>query len=229
MNRQYTLNPKREPNQDSDEIVSLLSEYQALDRPITIMNYYLELPITTKSSLSQFDFGKFEITIAGMHAQVILNQMQAIVKLEGCTALADCSSVNYQKQRLAISNFHYIELQAVKREAFRLNVNASLIIDFRNEQGKIAARMVDISLTGCRVIIEHEDMPVGTFVVLESNFFIQNKEERRNLAAKVVKTYQSENFNYCCLEFIGKPSDQDLLHRYLSEQQANIIRKFHEV
>ncbi len=229
MKEQYTLTPKREPDQDSNAIISLLTEYQALDRPITIMNYYLELPLTTKSTLSSFDSGKFEITVAGMHAQVILQQMQTIVQLEGCTALADCSSVNYQKQRLVIANFRYIELQASNREAFRLNVNASLIIDFRNEQGKIAARMVDISLTGCRVIIEHENVPVGTFAVLESNFSIQGKEVRRNLPAKVVKTYHSDNFNYCCLEFIGTPSDQDLLHRFLSQQQADIIRKFREI
>jgi hypothetical protein len=229
MKDQYTLTPKRESGRDCDEIISLLSEYQALDRPITVMNYYLELPVTTKSTLSRFDSGKFEITVAGMHTQVILQQMQTIVKLEGCTALADCSSVNYQKQRLVIANFRYIELQAAKREAFRLNVNASLIIDFRSEQGKIAARMVDISLTGCRVIIEHEDVPVGTFAVLESNFLIQGKEVRRNLPAKVVKSYHSDNFNYCCLEFIGTPSDQDLLHRYLSQEQAGIIRKFREM
>ena len=229
MKEQYTLTPKREPDQDSNAIISLLTEYQALDRPITIMNYYLELPLTTKSTLSSFDSGKFEITVAGMHAQVILEQMQTIVQLEGCTALADCSSVNYQKQRLVIANFRYIELQASNREAFRLNVNASLIIDFRNEQGKIAARMVDISLTGCRVIIEHENVPVGTFAVLESNFSIQGKEVRRNLPAKVVKTYHIDNFNYCCLEFIGTPSDQDLLHRFLSQQQADIIRKFREI
>jgi len=229
MKDQYALAPKLEPGRDSDEIISLLSEYRALDRPITIMNYYLELPLTTKSTLSSFDSGKFEITVSGMHAQVILQQMQTIVKLEGCTVLADCSSVNYQKQRLVIANFHYIELLASKREAFRLNVNASLIIDFRNEQGKIAARMVDISLTGCRVIIEQEDVPVGTFAVLESNFLVQGKEVRRNLPAKVVKTYHSDNFNYCCLEFIGTPSDQDLLHRYLSQQQTDIIRKFREM
>jgi|GEM_PF-6317450 len=229
MKDQYTFLPKNEPGQDSDEIINVLSEYQALDRPITILNYYLELPITTQSTLSRFDSGKFEITVARMHAQVILQQRQTIVKLEGCTALAECSSVNYQKQRLVIANFRYIELQAANREAFRLNVNASLIIDFRSEQGKIAARMVDISMTGCRVIVEPEDVPVGSFAVLETNFSVQNKEVRRNLAAKVVKTYNHDNFNYCCLEFIGTASDQDLLHRYLSQQQANIIRKFREM
>ena len=47
MNIQYTLTPKREPSLDNDEIISLLSEYQALSRPVTIMSYYRELPITS--------------------------------------------------------------------------------------------------------------------------------------------------------------------------------------
>ena len=232
MNVQYTFVTKNAVSLDRDEIISLLSEYQALSRPVNVMNYYRELPITSSSSLSRPDYGKFEITVSEMHLQVIRQQLQTILYLEGCTVLAECSSVNYQKNSLVISGFRFIELHAAKREAFRLNVDidADLIVDFRNSEGKIAARMVDISMTGCRIKLESGNVPAGLLVVLEIQIFDSSKDKKlpRSIAAKVVKAYCSDDISYCCLEFIGTPSDQDLLTRYLNQQQTSIIREFRE-
>ncbi len=230
MNVQYTFATKNAVSLDRDEIISLLSEYQTLSRPIHIMNYYRELPITSTSLLSRPDYGKFEITVSEIHLQVIRQQLQTILCLEGCTVLAECSSVNYQKNSLVISGFRYIELHAAKREAFRLNVDADLIVDFRNQEGKIAARMVDISMTGCRIKFESGNVPTGLLVVLEIQIFDSSKDKEltRSIAAKVVKAYCSDDINYCCLEFIGTPSDQDLLTRYLNQKQTSLIREFRE-
>ena len=227
MNIQYTLTPKRESSLDNDEIISLLSEYQALSRPITIMNYYRELPITSVSSLSQVTYGKFEISLSQIHMEVIREQMQTILCLEGCTALADCSSVNYQKKRLIVSGCSFIELHATKRQAFRLNMDADLVVDFRNQHDRLSARMVDISITGCRIKYDAGNVVVGLLVVLEIQIFdaSKNREVSRSIAAKVVNVYEGDGVNYCSLEFIGTPSDEDLLARYINQQQMSLIRE----
>ncbi len=226
----YTLKPKREFCLDSDEIISLLSECQAKSRPVKIMNYYRELPITSESSLSRIDYGKFEISISGIHVQVIWQQRQTILCLDECAVLAECSSVDCHKNRLVISGFRFIELHAAKREAFRLNVDADLIVDFRSQQGKITARVVDISMTGCRVMLESGNISSEKLVVLEIRIFDQseNRELLRSIAAKVASVYSDDNINYCCLEFIGTPSDQDLLTRYLNQKQSALFREFRE-
>ena len=230
MNVQYTLAPKREPGLDSDEIITLLGECQAKSRPVKSMNYYRELPITTVSPLSRVNYGTFEISVSGIHLQVIGEQRQTILSIDLCTVLAECSSVNYQKKRLAISGFRFIELHAAQRGAFRLNVDADLIVDFRTRQGKIAARMVDISMTGCRITFDSDSVAIGKLVVVEIRIFDQNenKESVRSIAARVVTVYTKDSSNYCCLEFIGTPSEQDLLVRYLNQQQTALIREFHE-
>ncbi|HIJ86299.1 MAG TPA: PilZ domain-containing protein [Desulfuromonadales bacterium] len=226
---QYSVTPKHEPGQDNDEIISLLSEYQALLRPITVLNYYRELPITSESLLSRFDYHKFEIAVTGIHEQVIRHQLQTILRLEGCTVLAECSPVKSQKDRRSIFGFRFIELHAAKREAFRLNIDVELIVDFRNQQGKIPARMIDISMTGCRIKFESGTVSIGMLVVLEIRIFDQSKSKEltRSIAARVVKTYD-DTINYCCLEFIGTPKEQDLLARYINQHQTSLIREFRE-
>ncbi|MFZ4855809.1 MAG: PilZ domain-containing protein [Desulfuromonadaceae bacterium] len=230
MHSQYTVTPKNESGLDNDEIISLLSEYQVLRRPITVMNYYRELPIITASLLRRLDYHKFEITVAGIHEQVVQQQQQTILRLDGCAVLAECSPVTSQKNRRAISGFRFIELHAAKREAFRLNIDVELIVDFRNQQGKISARMIDISMTGCRITFEAGTVSIGMFVVLEIRIFDQskNKELSRSIAARVVKIYAGDSINYYCLEFIGTPKDEDLLARYINQQQTALIREFRE-
>lgn len=230
MNTHYTLAPRHEGGEDLDEIIGLLNVYQTLSRPVDLMNYFRELPITSVSSLTRFDYGKYEIAVSELHLMVIMEQLETIVRLEGCTVLARCSDIQLQKRTLIIYGFRYIDLHAVRRQAFRLNLDAKLIVDFRNEQGKVAAQMVDISITGCRIRIKQDNVANGVFAVLEIQIFDQqqNKEMTRSIAARVVKTFYSEDVSYCCLEFIGPPSDQDLLARYLNQKQTSLIRDFRD-
>lgn len=227
MNSQYTLAPKQETSLDSDEIISQLSEYLALLRPVTILNYYRELPLTSTSSLHRIDYSKFEVTVSEIHLEAIRQQLQTIICLEWCTALAECSELDDQKNSVIVSDFRFIELHAEKRQAFRLNVEADLIVDFRNSKGTIAAKMVDISVSGCRIRLESGDMLKDTVVVLEINIFDQQKKRElsRNIAAIVVNTFSIDDVNYCGLKFLGTPSDKDLLSRYVNQKQASIIRK----
>jgi len=126
-----------------------------------------------------------------------------------------------------VSDFRFIELHAEKRQAFRLNVEADLIVDFRNSKGTMAAKMVDISVSGCRIKLESGDVPKDTVVVLDINIFDQQKKRElsRSIAAIVVNTFSVDDINYCGLKFLGTPSDKDLLSRYVNQKQASLIRK----
>jgi hypothetical protein len=224
----YSLAPKRALKQDLDDIVCLLNEYRAVHKPVTIMNYYRELPITSDSVLTAFDAGKYEITISELHMQVICKQLQTILCLDGCNVLAECSSLNIPDGTIVIYGFQYIDLHAEHRESFRLSVHAELVVDFRNERGKISGQLVDISVSGCRIKIPTGDLLEGITVILEIQIFDQSKgrDVRRSIAARVVHVHCTDATGYCCLEFLGTTSDHDLLSRYINQKQAVLIRNF---
>ena len=224
----YSLTPKRGQKLDLDTIICLLNEYRAVHKPVTIMSYYRELPITSSSTLTLFDAGKYQIDVSELHLQVISKQLQTILCLDGCNVLAECSSLNIPDSTVVIYGFQYIDLHAEHRESFRLSVHAELIVDFRNERGRISGQLVDISVTGCRIKIPTGDLLAGITVILEIQIFDQSKgmDVCRSFAARVVHVYCTDATNYCCLEFIGSASDHDLLSRYLNQKQAVLIRNF---
>ncbi|MEI7815735.1 MAG: PilZ domain-containing protein [Desulfuromonadales bacterium] len=232
INAHFSLAPKRDFHLDCDDIISLLGEYRAVLKPVEILNYYRELPITSISPLELFGSGKFKIKVTEMQMQVISNQMQAVLLLDGTMALADCSAIDIAKSTVVISGFQYINLYANQREAFRLSVNTAvdLLVDFRIEQGRINGLLIDISVTGCKVKINTDKLLAGSRTVLEIQIYDQhkNKELCRSIAARVVHVYCSDDANYCCLEFIGSSSDKDLLANYLSQKQIGLLRDFRQ-
>ena len=229
-NSHYVLAPKKDVQSDHDEVSGLLYEYWALLRPLAMRNYYRELPITSLSPLKRLESGRFEVTVSEMHLQVICTQMHTIFSIGGSAVLAECRSTDIHAGTAVLSNFRYIDLQADQRQSFRLNVDADLVVDFRNEGGRIAGRLVDISLTGCKIIIHTGTVLAGSAAMLEIHIFDQerNKELCRSIAAVIVHAYCRDEINYCCLEFIGTPSDQELLSRYLNQKQTSLIREFRE-
>jgi len=226
----YSYTPKRDS--DNAEIVCLLGVYLAVLKPVNILSYYRELPISSVSALKQLDTGKFEITLSEMHMQVVFNQHQAILCLDDCTVLAACSNENVHKSTAVISGFRYINLHADQRKTFRLNIcnDIHLLVNMRrNEGGRIPGRLIDISISGCKIMIPTGDgLQIGSGAVLEIQIFDQtnNRDLCRSIPARIVHLYRSDDTNFCCLEFIGTPSDQDLLARYLNQQQAALVREF---
>jgi len=232
-NGHYSIAHRVDYYSDIDDIVSILTELSVLLKPITIISYYHELPISSVSSLEKVDVGKYEITLSEMHMQVISNQDRIILALDNCTVLAECSSKNIHKKTVVIYGFQYISLHAEKRKSFRLTVCADvkLLVAIRKQGGKIDGRLVDISITGCKVKIQNTDgLHPGIAAVLEIQIFDQavNKELCRSFVSKIIHVFQSDDAYYCCLEFIGTYSDQDLLARFLNQKQAALVRDFRQ-
>jgi len=226
MNTHFSIAFKRESSLDSDDIISQLCEYQARNRPVKILNYYHEMPVTSVSTLHLTKYGTFRVLVSDIHLSVIQQQQQVILCLADCAVLAQSIFDTPQDNALLVSGFCYVDLHAARREALRLNVDADLILDFRSERGRIAARLVDISITGCRVRIESGNVSCGNLAVLEIKIFDeqQGKALTRSFAARVVQVFSGEEDHLCGLEFIGTASDQDLLGRYLNQQQMALIK-----
>ena len=227
MSTHFTIAPRRESSYlDSRDIISQLCEYQARNRSVKILNYYHEMPVTSFSKLLFTKHDIFRVLVSDMHLSVIRQQQQVIICLDDCDVLAGCIFDTPQDNALLVSGFCYVDLHAALREALRLNVDADLILDFRSERGRVAARLVDISITGCQVRIESDNISCGNLAVLEIKIFDeqQGKVLKRSIAARVVQVLSGEQDHLCGLEFLGSASDQDLLGRYLNQQQMALIK-----
>lgn len=222
----YELCPRVDPQSDLREIDVLLSEAARNKQAITMMNYFSEMPVVSRSMVSVIDKGRIEVNPKDIHMVVLSRQNMSFVTLpRGDTLLAECHGVYPGKGFAVLAQFSFVTLKAGMRESLRVGFERPINVVLLNGDRKIPAILHNISLGGASVSLFARDLCPG--VDLKFYFKSFDREARQvdefTIPATVVRVSGEKIPHFCGLKFAIDSSNDTLLANYINRKQMEII------
>lgn len=224
--------PKGEPKADSEEIDAQLAEIAKKGQSISMMNYYSEMPIISRTTISIIDKGKIEVTPKDIHLEVLSQQQKSFVTLpNGECLLAECHAVYPGKGFAVMARFCYVKIHAGLRESLRVGFERPINVFIDDGERKIPSMLRNISLGGGCVTMFVRDLEPGRELVLHLKSFDNEAQQIDQFSIKsiLVRVDHEKPPFACGLRFeLDKNTEADLAN-YINRRQLSIIKQLKEM
>jgi hypothetical protein len=226
----YEHQIRQSPDSDHEEIQKYLLSISAKNHRISILNYFKDMPVISKSKLSPFDDGLFEINPSDLHIKVIKERQRTILSMDDETILADCPSTFLKRDIVVVSGFRYIKLLSNNRSNFRIDLDRPINVNLELNNQKLAGMMKNISVSGCLVDLFSIEISVGMSVNLSLKSFDTATGSILNLTlnAEIVRVEGMSPPFECALRFHPTPEVEDKLMQFINIRQHELLRQIRD-
>jgi hypothetical protein len=232
----YISRIKKSFNEDLTDIVSILrAAKKSRDvAKFTLINYFKGLPISYPATLLSVDGGNLDLDIHPQQAAAISCDHYTLVrsKLFTHTLITHVQYVNIKKHVVSLNKFAYVDIQAEKRAAVRLDLDYSVPVSllFDTDQ-HFSGNLVNISVQGLAINVL-EFVPVDSGTDMTTSFTLTDPVLRKDVPINIPVTLveikgDRSPYTYTFKAFPAKHQEQ-LLSRFIFQRQVEIIRILRE-
>jgi DNA-directed RNA polymerase subunit L len=213
--------------EDHEDICNLLNKIAETGRSVSCVNYYMEMPIVSKSKIVASDQGAFVVYPAENQLKVMSEKLKTIINVDSDKCiLANCQAISMKTNEAVLSGFRYISLHCENRDACRVRLIKPINVTLETENGKMAGVLKDISLSGCRVATFMRTLQPGANVKLMLKMFDAATSSVVDIAANaVLMRMESDKMPIACgFRFeLDSITEEKLVH-FINQRQMELIK-----
>jgi len=209
------------------EICNWLKTMASSNQHLSLMNYYMEMPIVSKSPVTASDDRSFVVSPLEHHTKVITEIQKTIIhKSPELSVLANCQAISLSTNEVILSGFRYISLHANHRKTCRVRLQKPINVSLITETGKMAGVLKDISLSGCRVATFIRTLQPGASVVLALKMFDTSTNAIVSISvnAELIRVDNAKMPIACGFRFEPDSETEEKLIRFINQRQMELIK-----
>ena len=217
--------------EDYEEICGWLQNMVKTQQKVSCVNYYMEMPIISKSQVVASDHGTFVVSPSEIQLKVMSDKLKTFINVNADKSiLANCQAVSMQTGEAVLSGFRYVSLNSTSRDACRVQLIKPINVSLETEHGKMAGILKDISLSGCRVATFMRTLQPGAHVKLMLKMFDTDTNTILQIVADaVLMRVDSEKMPIACgLRFELDSNTEEMLVHYINQRQIELLKSLKE-
>ena len=231
MRMRYEYKDESAGQSEHEEISTLLQHKIERRKDVTLLNYFMEMPIVSKSHLEAADKGAFVFSPSETHIKVISEKMKTILKFRsGHSVLANCLGVSLRNKEVILTGFRYISLHSENRESLRVRLTSPINVSLVTEVGKLAGILKDISISGCKIALFARILTPGDTIILALKMFDTTTQSVLDIAipAVLVRTDNVKIPVVCGFRFELDSAIEEKLILFINQRQMELIKELKE-
>ncbi len=201
---------------------------------VTLINYHKGLPIMYPATVMGVDHGNLDLDVHPQQAVVIDSDRYTLIrsKLFPFAIAAHVQYVNIKKHAVSLNKLCYVEILAENRNSVRLSLDPPVQASILHEGEEIVGSLVDISVQGLAMIIDHylqieSDTEVPVQFLLPD--LVMQKEVPVKLPAKLIKIDGEASPYRCRFKISPDKQQEQALSRYIFQRQVAVIHELKEI
>ena len=212
---------------DHREICVWLKEMAQKKQPLSLVNFYMEMPVGSQSVIAMVDDDTFTVSPSETHIKVLTEKQKTIIKMTSeLWILANCQAIDTRTGEVFLAGFRYINLHADRRESCRVRLYKPINVALETENGKMSGILKDISIGGCRVNIFMKTLQPGDAIKVSLKMFDSTTNTILNIsvAAELIRADISKMPVVCNLHFVLDAETEDKLIYFINQRQIEVMK-----
>ena len=228
----FDYTPKIDVRSDCEEIERLFVSIARSGEAVTLLNYFNEIPVISSTPVLVLDNGRIEVMPNDAYLTVLSREMQTFIMLPGGESLvADCHEVSLDRKFAILTEFRFITIYANRREAIRVSFDIPISAALEFDHRAVAASLLNLSLSGARIMTRDADVKVGRKGLLRFNNVnnMTRQVETFEIYAAIVKIENDTPPFICGLRFDLDQIKESELALFINRRQVDIIKQIREM
>lgn len=216
-----------EKNNDLFEICSWMQNMADNQQSLRFVNYYMEMPIVSQTSVVPDRNGTFIATLPEHHVKVIAKKHKTIITINPeLSLMARCQSINPVSGEVVLSDFHYIALHDEQRANARVRLPKPVNVAIETGGVNMAGMLKNISIGGCHVNLFLRTLKPGTNVTVALKMFDPATQAILKIpaAAELVRTDATKMPVDCSFRFKQYSAMDDKLGMFVNKCQRDVLQ-----
>lgn len=216
--------------EDHLDICTWLQSMSEKKQRISMLNYYMEMPVESKS-LVDFSDNSWVVTPSETHLKVIMDKRKIIIKKsDGISIVANCQGIDQKSGEVVLDGFRYITLLTDRRDSCRIRLLKPINVALKPEMGTMAGTLQDISIGGCRVHIFMRTLQAGAKIAVNLKTFDMTTNTILNITLKatVINVNNAKIPVIVNLQFDYDKEMEDSLIYYINQRQIDAMKSIKE-
>lgn len=220
-------------NNIDDDLRHILETFRELIKHgktgIKLINYYQGLPLCYPATVVSVDHEILDLDIHPQQAVAIERDRYTFIRCDAFKhdICAHVQYVNIKKRAVSLRKFFFVEIMAEQRNSIRLVMDPPAEANFDLQGVKVNGRLLDISMTGAAVKLDHlYEFEEGFETILQIMLpnIAQNTHEQSKLPAKHVATKKLDDSYLCIFSITPDKILEQHISKFIFQRQVEIIR-----
>ncbi len=218
---------KEKINENEEIIFHLLKAAFKRKKPITVLEFYKEVPVTCRTSIKSIAENQIKLDFKNCSKKIFSENKDIFIKINESPKpiSATILKIDYRNNEIVVSNFRFTEIPQERRRFVRVQPDKEIEITLEN--GKTAkGKIVDISLGGVGIVFK-TDPGFEKGSSGKVRFEIDGTEIE--LTGEVKYTVPYDGGYRIGFEFLLTSRAEELLSEYIMRRQFEILKELRSI
>lgn len=217
---------------DHDAIHGLLKDIFAADpgAEFGFVNIYKELPISSKSQITEIKKTTIEFATNSMQFLIINEAREVVIQsnLMNTSIIGKVLELDNRRLQVTLGEFSYAELHANKRNCVRVRLKLPMQLQMAVDGNNLSGVIHDVSLSGvCVRTFAADLLECATDIQLKIRLLHSGTNEimETQIPSRVVRIDKKDIQARCALVFDHTPESERVLSTFIYQRQLEIIKE----
>jgi hypothetical protein len=201
---------------------------------VKLINYYNGLPLSFPATMMSIDHCMLDLDVHPQQAVAIERDRYTFLRCDAFKQdiCATIQYVNVQKRAATLTKFFFIEIQAERRNAVRLNLTPPTEASFECDGvSLIHGKLIDLSMNGLAITTHSvpncgEGLEAHIQILLPN--ILQNTLSSFKIPAIFVGAIEGENSYLCKFSISADKNLEQTISKYIFQRQVEIIQELRD-